>query len=109
MRVDNPNAVLMTLLNGIFENNRLIVYKLDAQVIDLHLVQGNEGIHPRVYHDARTLAHHKNVVQDYWLRVLALNEHPRQSTGDQGVVSEYADVSLIQVGYKSAALKRMEL
>jgi len=42
------NAICMTLLDGILEDNGLVVYQLYSILIDLHLIQPNEAFYAAI-------------------------------------------------------------
>lgn len=87
---DNFNTIHVRLLNSIFENNGVFgcVEQFNSCMVDLHFVHCNEGLYLRVNDDTWTLTYHENIVQNEWLRALALDVKACLLTTYHGVVSE---------------------
>lgn len=60
-------TILMTLGNGVLEQGTVVVQERDSDVVDLHFVKGDEGVHVAVDDDAGGLVDHEYVVEDYWV------------------------------------------
>jgi hypothetical protein len=58
----------------------------------LHFVHSNEGINALIDNDARTFANHEDVMKDYWVRALTVNEKASLSARNHCIVSENKDV-----------------
>ena len=99
----------MAFLNGVLEDNGTIVNELYGHIVNLHLIQSNEGIDSGVDNDAATFTDHEDVVDHDWLGARSLNVEASLGAADHGVVTEDEKVAGEDVSDYATAHEMMKL